>query len=303
MKKAPRPDPAPSPAVSPGLRWFLYATAAVTGAAVMIVEILGARMLSPYIGTSHFVWTAQIAVTLVALASGYYVGGRLADRSQNLAVLYWSLLGAAVWLVALVRFCEPVSYWCLDFNLVAGSLLAAAILFFVPLALLAMTGPFLVRVLTAEVTGVGGQVGRLTAVGTLGSFVGTLLISYVMLPLLPNSRSMQLTALALGLVVAVYFLVFRRHAVAAAATVLALGICLGLEARAPAPVHAHATEVFSGNSPFGEIRVFDYNPSFRLYANDNLTQNVYDPARGRRAGGCGGDQPRHRARREKILRP
>lgn len=283
MKRAPRPDPISPPAVSPGLRRFLYTTAAVTGAAVMVVEILGARMLSPYIGTSHFVWTAQIAVTLVALAGGYYVGGRLADRSQNLAVLYWSLLGAAGWLVALVRFCEPVSYWCLDFNLVAGSLLASAILFFVPLALLAMTGPFLVRVLTAEVRGVGGQVGRLTAVGTLGSFVGTLLISYVMLPLLPNSRSMQLTALALGLVVAVYFLVFRRHAVAAAAAVLALGTGLGLEAHAPAPVHAHATEVFSGNSPFGEIRVFDYNPSFRLYANDNLTQNVYDPARGQSA--------------------
>lgn len=284
MKKAPRPDPTPTPAVSPGLRWFLYATAAVTGAAVMIVEILGARMLSPYIGTSHFVWTAQIAVTLVALACGYYAGGRLADRSQNLATLYWGLLAAAGWLVGIVRFCEPVAYACLDLNLVVGSLLAAAILFFVPLALLAVTGPFLVRVLTAEVSGVGGQVGRLTAVGTLGSFVGTLLISYAMLPLLPNSRSMQLTALALALLGAVYFLCFRRRAVAATAVMLILGGgAAWLAGRAPAPVHAHATEVFSGNSPFGEIKVFDYNPSFRLYANDNLTQNVYDPARGQSA--------------------
>ena len=65
-----------------GLRRYLYITAALTGAAIMIVEILGAKMLSPYLGMSHFVWTAQIAVTLVALASGYYVGGRLADRAQ-----------------------------------------------------------------------------------------------------------------------------------------------------------------------------------------------------------------------------
>ena len=36
----------------------------------MIVEILGAKMLAPYVGTSHFVWTAQIGVTLVALAAG-----------------------------------------------------------------------------------------------------------------------------------------------------------------------------------------------------------------------------------------
>ena len=61
----------------------------------MIVEILGAKMLSPYVGLSHFVWTAQIAVTLVALACGYYVGGRLADRSQNPSGLYRAVLAAA----------------------------------------------------------------------------------------------------------------------------------------------------------------------------------------------------------------
>ena len=54
----------------------------------MVVEILGAKMLSPYIGLSHFVWTAQIAVTLVALSCGYYAGGRLADQSQKLPRLY-----------------------------------------------------------------------------------------------------------------------------------------------------------------------------------------------------------------------
>ena len=62
-----------------GLRIFLYFTAAMTGAGILIVEILGAKMLSPFLGTSHFVWTAQIAVTLVALSLGYYIGGWLVD--------------------------------------------------------------------------------------------------------------------------------------------------------------------------------------------------------------------------------
>src|SRR5258705_6401383 len=153
----------------------------------MVIEILGAKMLSPYVGLSHFVWTAQIAVTLVALASGYYAGGRLADRSQQLPWLYWSILAAAAYLALSVLICAPVAYWCLDFNLAVGSLLTSAILFFLPLALLAMTGPFLVRVLTSSVVGVGGNVGPLTAISTLGSFVGTMLIGYVMVPLLPNS--------------------------------------------------------------------------------------------------------------------
>src|SRR3954469_14190942 len=171
----------------------------------MVVEILGAKLLSPYVGLSHFVWTAQIAVTLVALACGYYVGGRLADRSQELGKLYWAILGAGGYLAFTVMICAPVAYWCLDFNLAVGSLLASTILFFVPLALLAMTGPFLVRVITSSVARVGGNVGRLTSISTLGSFAGTLLIGYLMIPLLPNSITMYLTAAALMLICTLYF--------------------------------------------------------------------------------------------------
>src|SRR3954465_7020538 len=122
---APKSTPEPSATTIP--RTFLYLTAAVTGAAVMIIEILGAKMLSPYVGLSHFVWTAQIAVTLIALACGYYLGGRLADRSQNLASLYWAVMGAAGYLALTVLICAPVAYWCLDFRLALGSLLASLI--------------------------------------------------------------------------------------------------------------------------------------------------------------------------------
>src|SRR5213592_2023050 len=99
-----------------GLLMYLYFTSAAAGAAIMIVEILGAKMLSPYIGTSHFVWTAQIAVTLVALATGYYTGGRLVDRSPKLGRLYGCVLVAAIYLCGSVMVVKSVAYWCLDFK-------------------------------------------------------------------------------------------------------------------------------------------------------------------------------------------
>src|SRR5437773_9808583 len=170
--------------MSPGLRRYLYFTAAVTGAAIMIVEILGAKMLAPYVGTSHFVWTAQIAVTLMALASGYYVGGRWVDRAPRLRSLYLAIVAAAAYLCGAATLVERVAYACLGLRLALGSLLASAVLFFVPLALLATVGPFMVRVLTQSLQGVGGNMGRLTAVSTLGSVLGTLLIGYVLIPLL-----------------------------------------------------------------------------------------------------------------------
>jgi predicted membrane-bound spermidine synthase len=278
--KKPAPQPA-SATLSGTPRTYLFFTAAMTGAAIMIVEILGAKMLSPFIGTSHFVWTAQIAVTLVALACGYYIGGRMADRSQKLNTLYWAILAAAVYLVLTVLVCEPVAFWCLDFNLAVGSLLASSFLFFVPLALLAMTGPFLVRVITSTVTGVGGNVGRLTAVGTVGSFLGTLLVSYVMLPLLANSVSMYLTAGVLLMVSAVHFGLFNRESARPLIilTLAGTGVAALL-------IHKETTrdsffiERFNGNSHFGQIQVLDRRDGqLRLYSNDNLVQNTWDPTR------------------------
>ena len=285
VKKAPRPIPASAdpaaPAVSRSLSRYLHFTAAVTGAAIMIVEILGAKMLSPFLGLSHFVWTAQIAVTLVSLACGYYVGGRLADRSQNPATLYGVIFAAAGYLVMTVLICERVAYWCLDFKLATGSLLASTFLFFVPLALLAMTGPFLIRVISASLAGVGSTAGRLTAIGTLGSFAGTVCIGYLMLPLMPNSVSMYLTAGLLVLISAGYFVFFHRRARAPIAVAVGLGLVIAvLAGRTPIHQHAHYIELFRGNSNFGDLVVLDQRDGkARLFANDNLFQNAYDPVR------------------------
>jgi spermidine synthase len=273
--------PAAEPALPRGLRRYLYCTAATTGAAIMVVEILGAKMLSPYVGLSHFVWTAQIAVTLVALSCGYYVGGRLADKSQRLARLYWAILGAALYLALTVRICKPVAYWCLDFNLAVGSLLASTILFFFPLALLAMTGPYLVRVITSSVAGVGGNVGRLTAIGTLGSLAGTLLIGYLLIPLMPNSLTMYFTALALMLICAGYFLFARRNWPAVIVLLSGIGSAVGLGSYlARTHNYTYVIELFRGNSNFGRLQVIDRRDGgCRFYLNDNLIQNTYDPDR------------------------
>src|SRR2546430_2587899 len=195
----------------------------------MIVEILGAKMLSPYLGTSHFVWTAQIAVTLVALACGYYAGGILVDRALRLDRLYAAILAAGAYLAVTVAISEWAAYFFLSFELPTGSLLTSAFLFFVPLSLLAMVGPFLVRVLTRTLSTVGGSVGRLTAISTFGSFIGTILIGYLLIPLLRNSVTMVLTAAVLMLLGGGYFLLWRRtlRAIAVTALVMALGLVPG----------------------------------------------------------------------------
>jgi len=271
----------PSPALSVGLRRYLFLTAAVCGAAVMIVEILGAKMLAPFLGTSHFVWTAQIAVTLVALACGYWAGGIWVDKSAKLGRLYWALIGAAAYLCFATLVREPVAYACLNFNLALGSLLASMFLFFVPLFCLAMVSPFLIRVVTSSVDSVGGNVGRLSGISTLGSVIGTVLIGYVLIPLLPNSATMVATAGALAALSLGYLFGFgkTKSDVGPMLTLIAFAGVLGFFAvRRDYWTHAEYEEIYRGNSNFGMLQVVRVPGTGRLmYLNDYLIQNTYDP--------------------------
>jgi len=274
--------------MSAALRGFLYFTACVTGAGILIVEILGAKMLSPYLGTSHFVWTAQIAVTLLALSAGYYVGGWLVDRSPKLNRLYYAILASAVYLCATVPMVKPLCLKLMRLPLEWAALLASAFLFLVPLALLAMTGPFLVRMLTQSVKTIGTNMGRLTAISTLGSVAGAVLIGFVLIPHLPNSVTMLITAGVLVALSAVFLIIWGRSEAGTNAILVAVGIGLalgysGLRGQFGDKMKYGGVTwdvLYRANSNYGELLVIEYRQGSHAelrYLNDKLIQNTYDP--------------------------
>jgi len=260
----------------------MLCTAGVTGAAIMIVEILGARMLAPYFGTSHYVWTAQIGVTLVALAAGYWMGGAWVDVSPRLDRLYFALAVAAGWLALVVRLLEPVAYYCLRYPLALGSILAAVMLTLPPLVLLAMVTPFVLRMLAPSTHRIGRVSGRLTALSTAGSFLGTGLIGYIMIPFLANSTSLLLTAAFVGTLPLVYFLVWARGGITGPGGGLIVGLGLLIGSRTCWGGLMEGSPdfrvLYRANSHFGQLLVLQPQQSDRrLYLNDFLVQNTYDP--------------------------
>ncbi len=261
-------------------RRFLLLTAAVNGAAIMIVEILGAKMLAPYLGTSHFVWTAQIGVAMASLAFGYYLGGRWADASNHMNRLFGAMLFAAFYLCLTVLGVRWVALRCLEFSLPLGSLLASTFLFFIPLSLLALTCPFLIRFLASHLHNVGGHVGRLSAVSTVGSLVGTALIGYMFIPLAPNSVTMYLTASVIAAVALVHFLKWGRQRMKATAALVAiLGVGGGAVMMDLQPRFALVRQLYRGNSNYGQLQVVETtNGAVRFYVNDYLVQNTYVPS-------------------------
>lgn len=90
------------------LRILLPVSVFVSGAVVMVLEVLGTRLIAPVYGTSLHVWSAIIAVTLLSLSIGYWVGGRFADRFPHAATYFVVFEVAAVLIVLLPLVHEPV---------------------------------------------------------------------------------------------------------------------------------------------------------------------------------------------------
>jgi spermidine synthase len=151
-----------------------------------------------------------------------------------------------------------------------------------------MTGPFLVRVLTQDVEKVGGNMGRLTAISTLGSVAGAVLIGYVLIPHFPNSVTMLITAGVLVALAAVYFMVWRRNESAVTGLVVAGLLVAGLGHSGLRGQFSDTMKyggltwevLYRANSNYGELLVIEYrNGDYRerRYLNDQLIQNTYDP--------------------------
>ncbi|MEP6952439.1 MAG: fused MFS/spermidine synthase [Solirubrobacteraceae bacterium] len=205
--------------------------AAVVGASSLGAEIAAARLLAPWFGASTIVWANTIATVLVALSAGYWVGGRLADRDPSLAGLSRIVLGAAA-LLALVPFvAEPflrISVRALDSvqaGAFVGSLIGVLVLVAVPVMLLGAVSPYAVRLSVHSVEEAGRVAGRLYAISTLGSLVGTFLSALVLIPLVGTRRTFLLFALSLA--IAAVPALGRRFVLAPVALALLLAIPVG----------------------------------------------------------------------------
>jgi spermidine synthase len=154
----------------------------VSGAAVMAIEIVGTRVIAPIFGVNLFVWSALLAVTLAALAIGYYVGGRLVDRRPSPLLLGVVVVAAAALLAVETLSRRAVLGFSEGFGPRAGALIAAALLFAPALTALGMTGPIAVRLATTGVETTGRRVGFVYATSTAGSLLGTLAVGFWLVP-------------------------------------------------------------------------------------------------------------------------
>lgn len=264
---------------------FLLLSAALCGALVMVVQVLGARMIGPYFGVSLFVWTALITVTLLSLAAGYAIGGRVADRHPTADWLYGIILFSGLLVAFIPLFKISVIAVTAPLGLRTGALVSATILFAPPLVLLGCVSPYMVRVAAADWAHLGRTVGLFYAVSTAGSFLGTAITGFYIIAYVGVSKAFFLCGLILCFLAVFYFAFFRaRYWVAVALLPLALAWTGDRKlptARLPDGTEARLLD--HGDSFYGNVKVVEYKGtggSTREMMIDGLIQGGIDAVTG-----------------------
>jgi len=246
----------------PGNPLRLYATSFLCGAMVMVLEMTGSRVLAPYLGTSLIVWTSLIGIVLASLSFGYWYGGIVADKHPNVSLLARIIFGAGLF-IAGIGFFYP---WILSFltagktNLYALAMMCSFVLFAVPGAFLGMVSPFVVRLAVQDVGSTGTIVGRLYALSSIGSILGTFLGGFILISIFKVGTILFLIAgvlVLVALIVQGQKPVYPNRKTAAVLGVVFLGGGGWCQIYGDSLLPAAHSTLLRWDTPYNHIRVYE----------------------------------------------
>lgn len=252
-----------------------YATPLATGFVIMVLELAAFRLYAPYFGYSIYVWGSMISAVMFALAAGYALGGWIADRSQTDLRLYAFILLSGVYQVVILYTVRSFLPSLARYGDSTGPLLATLIIFAPPMTALAMTAPFVIRLL-ARASHVGAAAGTIYALSTVGSIAGVLATSFYLVPRLGTQATLVTGCVVTTIVGAIGLMRKRPAALLALCAVSALPL-------APENTWSQGT-VWAGESAYNLIRVVHSGHSLLLMLND---ENSIHTIRNETAGWTG----------------
>jgi len=254
--------------------WTLYIIAVTCGAALMALEILGGRLLSPFFGASVYVWGSIISVFLIALSSGYYIGGIIADKKPDIAYLAGIIACAGLLTLLIPPTAPSLSRFFFSIGLANyGSLVVAFILFCLPSIGLGMVSPYVVKLGVSETDRLGNMVGKFYAISTFGSIFGTLATTFVLIPLFGVKELIFTLGVILVFLAGFVFIALRLWRPALISLII-MAVLLGASLLGPtllASESAYKT-VYSFESMYNDIIVQDCDDSRYLMFTESLYQ-------------------------------
>jgi predicted membrane-bound spermidine synthase len=145
----------------------------ITSFCILVIEIVAGRILAPFVGVSLYTWTSIIGVVLAGISIGAYLGGKLADRFPERRTVGWLLFAGGLATLSVPPVTSLVAAHGFPTSLMLRILIVTTLTFFLPSCVLGMISPVVVRLAIRDMQTAGNVVGRIYAVSTLGSIIGT----------------------------------------------------------------------------------------------------------------------------------
>lgn len=266
---------------------YLYLTVFTSGLTILGVELAASRLLGKVFGTSNVIWATIIGLILLYLTVGYFIGGRIADRSPKAETFYRVIAWGCFTTALIPIIAQPVLWRAaiavnnIEAGILAGSFIVVLILFAVPITLLATVSPFAIRLAITDEAHAGRISGRMYAVSTVGSLIGTFLPTLVMIPLIGTNLTFLTFAGVLWLVAIIGLLmVNRKEALKLLWMPIVIAILAFLTLRGPLrpPPFSQSTVIFEEESTYNYIQVARWGEQNILLLNEGKgIHSVYWP--------------------------
>ncbi len=263
--------------------WKACAIAFASSFCVMVIELIAARILAPYIGVSLYTWTSIIGVILAGIALGNYLGGKIADRYASPALLAGIFLAGALATIAILPAIKVAGYagWIASMPLMARLVVRIGIAFFLPAIILSMVSPLVIKLTLGDLGRTGGVVGTIYAFSTAGSILGTFMTGFFFILWFGTRTIVWLVAAVLiltGILAWFSWSVPERwrprgkNLLTWAAVIVVTGASVGLF-----QMRDKWQETYTRESDYYTIRVFDES-GLKVLALDHLIHSYVNPA-------------------------
>ncbi|MCP1385778.1 spermidine synthase [Runella salmonicolor] len=199
----------------PGQRNLFLIVSFVEGAAVMIIELLGAKIVAPFYGTSMYVWASVLGVTLIALSSGYFIGGSVSNKYKDKSPLFVVLAVGAILTIIAPRIAPTIMMATTDFGVRIGSLISVSIYLLPPIFCMGMVSPIIIQLINQSQENAGQTAGTIYAISTVGGILATFLAGFVLIPELGIQTTATFTGLVLIIISAIGMLSRKQKTQAA----------------------------------------------------------------------------------------
>ena len=185
----------------------------IVNAIYMILELIAQRILSPYFGSTNLVWTSVIGVILLSTSVGNYLGGIIADKSKEDSLkleknicINIMISGLLVLMIPIMQRFFITTIVRLVSDVKIGAVGATLILFFLPSMFIGMLSPIIIKLKMNKLENVGKTSGKIYAIATLGSIIGTFAGGFI---LVPNFGSNEILFVLSSIIFLQLFLLLR----------------------------------------------------------------------------------------------